>query len=117
MRQRLSLIFFVMLNIRSVPNTMTNGRVPTTAILSPPTGPRAHRPLDPPIDPHREYGCKAKRGGRTFHMSYSKGQPLGRGDTPNDARATMEGSTVRIGPAVPTKAKSEGSDPPRAPRS
>ena len=74
-----------------------------------PTSPKANRPLDPAIDPGREYGYKSRRGGNTFTMSYSGGNPsrvdlpLGRGNTPNDARATMVGSTVRIGPAAPSE--------------
>ena len=93
--------------------------------LTAPTGPKANRPLDPALDPDREYGYKSKRGGKTFTMSYSGGPPvrvnlpLGRGNTSNDARATMVGSTVRIAPAEPSKPKFEQSgrrEPPRAPQ-
>jgi hypothetical protein len=86
-----------------------------------PTEPKANRPLDPAIDPNRDYSYKTKRGGKTFTMSYSGGPPvrvppLGRGSTLNDARATIVGSTVRIGPAGSSKAKSESSNRSDSPR-
>jgi hypothetical protein len=111
-----------MLNFASVAITRTNGRGSAIVTPSVPTGPRANRPLDPAIDPNREYGYKTKRGGRAFTMSYSDGKAapvdrtLGRGQTPNDARATMVGSTVRVAPASRSKGTSEYSEPPRAPR-
>jgi hypothetical protein len=89
-----------------------------------PTGSKANRPLDPAIDPNRDYSYQTKRGGKTFTMSYSGGSPvrvppLGRGSTLNDARAIIVRSTVRIGPTGSSKAKSESSnlsDPPRPSR-
>ena len=81
-----------------------------------PTGPKADRPLDPAVDLNREYRYKTKRGGKTFTMSYSGGPPvrvalpLGRDSIPNDVRATMVGSTIRVGPAAPSKPNSERSE-------
>ncbi len=111
-----------MLNFSSIPVTRTVGKVSAAATLSIPTGPSSNRPLDPAIDPTREYAYKSRRGGKTFTMSYNGGPAvrvvpaLARGKTPNDARATMEGSTVRISPATLSDANSESSKPPRAPR-
>jgi len=109
-------------NFGNVPAPRPNGRGSALTTSSVPTGPKANRPLDPAIDPSREYGYKTKRGGKSFTMSYSDGKDvpagpkLGRGQIPNDARATMVGSTVRIAPASQSKALSEYSEPPRAPR-
>lgn len=111
-----------MLNFDSVPVTRTNGRVLATASPSVPNGPKADRPLDPAIDPDRDYSYKTRKGGKTFSVSYNGGQAVpgdptvGSGRTANGARATMVGGTVRIGPAAQTKAKSEHSEAPRAPR-
>lgn len=91
------------------------GNVLVTAKPSIPTGPRANRPLDPAIDPNREYGYKTKRGGKTISTSFTGGPPFrgppprGGGSMPKNARATMVGSTVRIGPAAASDRKSEPS--------
>jgi hypothetical protein len=109
------------LNSSSEPVARANGRVSATASPLIPTGPKANRPLDPALDPDREYAYKSKRGGKTFTMSYIGGPPvrvgptLGRRKTPNDARATLVGSTVRIGPGPESKPKSEHSEPCRLP--
>ncbi|KAF7508745.1 hypothetical protein GJ744_008992 [Endocarpon pusillum] len=111
-----------MLNFDSIPVTRKNGRVLATASPSVPNGPKADRPLDPAIDPDREYSYKTKKGGKAISVAYNGGQAargdptVGSGWTANDARATMVGGTVHIGPAAQTKTKSEHSEAPRAPR-
>ena len=104
-----------------MPTTSISRSVSTVDTSSVPTGPKANRPLDPAIDPNREYGYKYKRGGSTVTMSYGGGaavrgsQATGRGSTPKHARAKRDGSTGRRGSAV-RRARPEQSEAPQARR-
>jgi hypothetical protein len=66
-----------------------------------------------------------KKGGKKFVQSYGGGPPirvgaanpqLGRGNVPNDARATMVGDTVQVNKTLPPKANGQPAQTPRPPK-
>ncbi len=100
----------------------TNGRLLATTPSPIPTHPKVDRPLDPAIDPDRDYSYTTKRGGKKASVSHNGGQAvrvepsLGKGKAVNDARVIMVADTADVGPAAQQKAGIEQSKAPRTPK-